>query len=130
MTYLLDSNLIIAYFRTSELDHAASKDFIRKLDTFCICDYTLLEVMTVMLLKENKKDVERVLNFLRTNKDVTVLRLTQAEIGEALSLFIKQSKKASFTDISLMVLAKNRGLQLATFDTELSKTAKELFRKK
>ncbi len=128
--YLLDSNIIIAYFRTAELDHKAAHDFIQKLDTFSICDYTLLEVTTIMLLKETKSDVEKVLEFLQKNKDVAVLRLSQMEMGEVLELFLKQKRKASFTDVSLMVLAKNRNLQLVTLDVELSKTAKELFPKK
>ncbi len=128
--YLLDSNIIIAYFRTSELDHKAAHDFIQKLDTFSICDYTLLEVTTIMLLKESKSDVEKVLEFLQKNKDVAILRLSQIEMGEVLELFLKQKRKASFTDVSLMVLAKNRNLQLVTFDVELSKSSHELFPKK
>ena len=128
--YLLDSNIIIAYFRTSELDHKSSHDFIQKLDTFSICDYTLLEVTTIMLLKESKSDVEKVLEFLQKNKDVAILRLSQIEMGEVLELFLKQKRKASFTDVSLMVLAKNRNLQLVTFDVELSKSSHELFPKK
>lgn len=128
--YLLDSNIIIAYFRTSELDHKAANDFIQKLDTFSICDYTLLEVATIMLLKESKSDVEKVMQFLQQNKDVAILRLSQMEMGEVLESFMKQNRKASFADVSLMILAKNRNLQLVTFDAELSKSAHELFPKK
>ena len=91
--YLLDSNIIIAYFRTAELDHKAAHDFIQKLDTFSICDYTLWKLQQLVLLKETKSDVEKVLEFLQKNKDVAVLRLSQMEMGEVLELFLKQKEK-------------------------------------
>lgn len=128
--FLIDSNIIISYFRKAEAKHKEAVKFLDSLAEFAISEYVLSEVATIILFKAGKEVVKKVLDFFQNNREVSILRLDEEEIGETMALFIKQRKKVSYVDISLMVLAKNRGLQLATLDAELSKTAKELFRKK
>ncbi len=128
--FLIDSNIIISYFRAEEARHKDAMNFLDSLSEFAISEYVLSEIATIILFKSGMSVVKDVLDFFQNNREISILRLDEEEMGETLALFLKQKRKISYVDISLIVLAKSRGLQLATLDTELSKTAKELFSKK
>ncbi len=123
--YLLDSNIIISFFRSSEETHGLVKEFMNTLDAFAVHDYVLLEIATVLQLKEGKKIANKAVGLLTMTKNVLLLRLTDEELEETVHFFAKQSKKLSFADASLIVLAHNRGFKLATMDKNLIKAAKK-----
>lgn len=124
--YLVDSNLIIAFFRSSEDNHEKARFFISALEQFVVTDYILLEVATVLSLKEGVKVARKAIELLKYTKEIFLFRLTDEELEKTTQFFMRQKHKISFVDASLIVLAENRGLELATFDKTLSKAASEL----
>lgn len=128
--YLVDTNIIVSFFRENEDRYEDARKFLNTLETFVITDFILSEVATILIQKTDKGTMKKAMEFLQDNKNVFLIRSTKEELGETIELFLKQKRKISFVDISLMVLAKNHNLHLATFDSDLSKAAHELFPKK
>lgn len=127
--YLVDSNLIIAYFRPTEDKHHSACKFIDALESFAINDYILLEVCTVLQLREGHDAAAQAVDFLQKTKGLSFLRLNEEELEMTLDLFLKQKEKISFIDASLLILSKERDLTLATLDQDLAKSAKKRFPK-
>ena len=127
--FLLDSSIVIAYFRASEPKHAQVKDWVNSMDGFTVSEHVLSEVATVLQIKETKEIANQALEFLSFNHAVLCLRLTQEELEMTIDLFLKQNEGISFIDASLLILAKERDLSLATLDKALAKSAKIRFPK-
>ena len=130
MTYLLDSNLIIAYFRPSEDKYDTACQFIDPLESFAIHDYVLAEVATVLQLREGHEVAKRAIDFLQSTEGLRFLRLSQDELEMTLDLFLRQEDKISFVDASLLILGRERDLVLATLDQDLVKCGKKRFPRK
>ena len=124
---LIDSNLIIAYFRPKEDKHEAACKFIDSLESFAIHDYVLLEVSTVLQLREGHDTAKQAIDFLQNTDGLKFLRLSQEELEMTLDLFLKQQEKISFIDASLLILSRERELTLATLDQDLIKCGKKRF---
>ncbi len=122
---IIDSSLIISYFRKEEENHANAVEWIEKLSNRAITDYILLEVATVLLFKEGKEIASRAIDILVKNKDIEFIRLTNDELQETIKRFQKQNKNLSFVDISLLVLEDSRGMNICTFDKKLLKESKK-----
>lgn len=124
--FLVDSSVLIASFRESEHDHKKAVQFLKTLEKFIITDYVLLEVATVLQIRESLSIATKAITLLTQNAHVTVSRLTDEELVETTAFFLTQKQKISFVDASLIVVAKNRQLTLATLDKNLAKAADDL----
>lgn len=124
---LVDSNLIIAYFRPNEGTHKAACRFIDALESFAIHDYVLLEVSTVLQLREGHDTAKQAIDFLQNTNGLKFLRLSQEELEMTLDLFLKQKERISFIDASLLILSSERELTLASLDQDLIKCGKKRF---
>ena len=124
---LLDTNIIVALFRSSELDHVRAKELIEPLEEFAISDYVLGEILTVLQLRESKAIAEQALDYLTSTKTVLLVRLSQDELEMSYDFFKKQGENLSFTDVSLLILSRERDYSLATLDKDLIKAAKKHF---
>lgn len=123
--HILDSNIIIAYFRTGESHHEDVEAFMKNIPGFAITDYIVAEVVTILQQKEGLSLAKSAINLLLNNKIVEILRLKDDEFYETMDFFLEQKQKISFVDASLIVIAKNRGLELVTLDKALSKIANQ-----
>lgn len=121
--HLLDSSVIIAFFRKRELDHKKARDILSSLDGFAVSDYVISEVATVLRIKEGVQIAGNAIGLLKWNTNVEVARLSEEEFEETIHSFLNEKKTISFTDASLIILAKKRGLKLVTFDEDLRKIA-------
>lgn len=122
--YLIDSNILIAYFRKEELDFLKANQILESLGSFHISEHCLFEIGTVLLLKENRLVSQKALKFILNNQSVKIINLNDEEFNKLINQFPHPSKKLSMTDMSLLVLAKSRQLELVSFDEELMKVWK------
>lgn len=125
-TTLVDTSVLVAYFRKEEKDHDNSQAFLESLGRFSITDYILLEFMTVLQIREDRSAMKTAMEFLKGNKDVDILRLTQVELSETIQFMQNCSKEISFADASSLVIAKSRDFKVATLDKEMVKAGEEL----
>ena len=118
---LVDSSVIIAFFRKKEEKHEEAKKLLSNLNSFSITDFVLAEVATVLRMKEPLNLVVRAVNLLKWNYGVEVIRLNDEEFDMATHFFLRSKKKISFVDATLAVLSKSKKLNLLTFDEDLLK---------
>ena len=123
--HILDSNIIIALFRREEKDHETASRFFSTLKEFAISDHVLFEIGTILKKKEGQETTKKAIEFLVFNKNSRLLRLSAKEIEMSTQFFLSENK-ISFVDASLLVMAKERNLSLATFDKEMSKAGARL----
>ena len=117
--YLIDSCVIIAYFRKDERDHAKAVKWIEELEEFVISDYILAEVATTLRNKEGLDVAEKALRYLVFNENIKVMRITEEELGETIAFFMQNGEKISFIDASLLVMSKARRVTTVSFDKDL-----------
>lgn len=120
--YLVDSNVIIAYFRKNEQKHDQAKELLLRIGSFFITEYVLSEVATVLRLKEAKATVSEAINILMWNENIKIIRLDTEEFECTANVFLNSKKKISFVDASLIVLSSKRKYELVTFDKDLVKS--------
>lgn len=123
---LVDTSVLISYFRAEERDHKNAQTFLEGLKHFLVTDYILMEFMTILQLREGRTPMKNAMEWITNNKEVDILRLTQEELGQTIELMQSCSKKISFADCSSLVLAKSRDLKVATLDKEMIKAGEEL----
>ncbi len=114
--FLIDSSVFVAYFRKEDRFHEQALKWIESQKNLAITDYVLLEASTVLQIKEGHLEATKALHSMVFNKEIEILKLTVDELAQTIALFSEQKEKISFVDASLLVLAKDRGLTLATFD--------------
>ena len=76
-SFLVDSSVLVAFFRQKDCFHGQAVKWLETQRNFLISDYVLLEVSTVLQIKEGHKAALEALNFLIFNKDIEVLKLTE-----------------------------------------------------
>lgn len=116
---LVDSCVLVSYFRTEESNHRKAIQLVEKLKNITISDYVFLEVSTVLLMRENKEIAQKATKIITNNKDIEMIRLTRDELDLTIQMFQRQAGTLSFVDISLLVLKKTRKATLYTFDEKL-----------
>lgn len=124
---LIDTNVIVAFFRESELDHNRAREVLAPLEEFAISDYVLGEVLTVLQLREGKAMAQTALEYLTQTKTILLARLSQEELEMSMDFFSKQDEGLSFVDGSLLILSRERDYSLLTFDKALIESAKKHF---
>jgi predicted nucleic acid-binding protein len=123
---LIDSCVLIAYFRKDETQHQIATDFINGLEKFFVNDYVISEVMTVLQLRESRETMKKAVEVLSRNKHVQILRLTWEEFAQTVDFMQKSSEEISFVDCSLLILGRSRELLVGTFDKALIATGKDV----
>ncbi len=121
---VIDSSVWVSYFRVEEGNHSQAVKLIENLPRPALTDYILLEVSTVLLIRESRAIAQSALNLLVNNTDIYLLRLTETELFETFKRFSRQKTNFSFVDISLIVLKDSRNCAIHTFDKELLKAIK------
>lgn len=118
---IIDSSIIVAFYRQHERQHQEAVNFIGSFSAITITEYILLEVATVLLLREDKTIAKQAVNLLTTSADIILLRLTESEFKETIDLFQNQKGTLSFADMSLVVLKNMRKATIHTFDKALKR---------
>ncbi len=120
MNFLIDSNILIAFFRNTDSCHKKAIDLVKSLNDFSISEYSLAEVSTILLLKESKEVARNAMQYMINNKNITIIRLDNEELMAICNHFPHNNIKLSFIDFVLLTLAKSRNLKLLSFDKDLN----------
>lgn len=123
--YLIDSSVWVALFLDFDTQHEKAAEFFTNLEAekkiylpYCV----ISEVATILAYKHSKEQADKFLEYIRGNSDIVIFEnQTKAEI----EFFQKTREKISFTDASLVYLAKSFALTLITFDEQMAKLLKK-----
>lgn len=125
---ILDSNVWIALFNKEDsLNKKASyimKELIKNNEKIFITEYLILEISTILLLKNWKKLADNFINFVYDNSDIDIIYSDRYFFENTIQFFTKNNyEKLSFVDQSLLLLSKS--YQIITFDKELNRFIKK-----
>ncbi|OGJ52026.1 hypothetical protein A2335_04465 [Candidatus Peregrinibacteria bacterium RIFOXYB2_FULL_32_7] len=123
--YILDSNILIAYFRKEELNFKKANIILSSLENFILTEHCLFEIGTILLLKEDKDIAQKALKFIVENEQISIFNLSDEEFNQTIDNFPYSNKKLSMVDLSLLIIAKNHNLELISFDEELMRAWKD-----
>ena len=116
---LIDTSVLVAFFRTREDHHLEAEQLLLSLDRIVVTEAVLLELLSVLTIREQKSTAQRAIKMLHMNERVQFLRLTDEELNAALRAFYGGSSSLSFVDESLLVLHKTRKARVYSFDRKL-----------
>lgn len=121
---LLDSSVIVAFFREDEFDHVRAARLFRSDEDYVLTDYVLAEVATVLKLREGFEMAKKALEFLVSIDGIKIYETQPELFWSAMNFFQKNKNRLSFTDTLLLILSRENRIPLVTFDRELAKMAK------
>ncbi len=119
---LVDSSVIIAAFREGETHHSEALEILNLAGDILILDYVLMEVGTVLKLREGHDVAARCLDFSTNNENIFIRSLESHELQETITFFQTHPNKLSFVDTALLVFKRMHQYPLATFDKDLMKS--------
>ena len=117
-SYILDSSVWIALFVESDSTHEDAVKLFESIETskvvipYCV----ILEVCTVLSCRHSFEHTQNFMRYIQNNEDIFILDNSAQE-----EMYFYQSLKTaiSFTDVSLIFLAKKHGFTLVTFDRKM-----------
>ncbi len=121
---LLDSSVIIAYFREIELDHKRAEKIFDEHEELIIPDVVMSEVLTILKMKEGLEKAGLAAEFLINGEGIEMIYTDDEIFDASLGDFISQKNKLSFVDTLLLRQSNQQRIPLVTFDKELAKLAK------
>ncbi|HLD75840.1 MAG TPA: PIN domain-containing protein [Candidatus Norongarragalinales archaeon] len=117
---LVDTNILIADFNPSDKQHSRVRQ--ARIEDPVINELVFVETANVFEKRVHSKDhVLRLVQHIRN--EFPMEWVTTPNLDTAIGFFSKYYGKLSFTDCVLLAQAKNRKLQLATFDENLKNAA-------
>lgn len=123
MQVILDSSVVIAYFRKNELDHKRAEEIFSKNEILIIPDVVLIEVLTIIKMKEGYERAGQVVDFLLNCEGIMIVPTDEDIFMSAIGHFISHDNHLSLVDTQLFKFAKEEQISLITFDKELAKLA-------
>lgn len=123
MQVILDSSIIIAYFRKNELDHKKAEGIFDAHETLIIPDIVVTEVLTIIKMKEGYERAGQVVDFLLNCEGIMIVPTDEDIFMSAIGHFISHDNRLSLVDTQLFKFAKEEQIPLITFDKELAKLA-------
>ncbi len=118
MAILIDSSVWVALYLDFDSNHEKAKNLFQLLEgkrvylPYCI----IVEVASVLARKHSKKQADDFLEFVIENCDIYIFNDT---IDEEIRSFLGLPDRISFTDSSIICIAKQRGLEVLSFDKQL-----------
>jgi len=117
--HIIDSSVWVSLFLDFDVNHKSSISVFESLWTskivlpYCVIN----EVSTVLTYKWNKEIANSFLNFIKNNNDIFI---ENDNILDEIDFFISNDSKISFTDLSIIKIAKDYLLDLITFDKQMA----------
>jgi len=116
--YVIDSSVWVSLFLDFDVNHKKAvfifENFWKSRIVLPYC--VINEVSSFLTYKWGKKIANNFLNFIRKNNDIFI---ENDNIFEEINFFIDVDSKVSFTDTAIIMIAKNHGLDLITFDKQM-----------
>lgn len=122
---VLDSNVWIGLFHESDTLHTRAVElFEKQKPPFCIPEYVLIEVATILAQKAGMEVARTFVEMVFDNRDCMVLVTDESFCRTVATAFVGEEKPGlSFVDMSLVVLAKR--YETITFDVHLARRLKK-----
>lgn len=124
---LLDSSFIVAYKVEDDQHYLEAESLIKKINSgmygpILISDYIFDEVITVLFNRTKKLQIA-IEGGEELRRAVQMIKIDDKLFEEAWEVFKQQKNtKLSFTDCTILVLMKKRGIKnIATFDEDFKK---------
>src|SRR3989344_1365860 len=116
--YIIDSSIFVAFYYEGDQNHKNALEIIKTISgkTLIIHPYVISEVVTVLTYKVSKEVAEVFLSDVIGVDDVFI---PNPDVLSESEFFIFQKKKISFTDSTLVYLAKKLNAKLVTFDKQM-----------
>lgn len=118
---ILDSSVIIAYFRENEIDHTRAEKIFDKYKTLFIPNFVLSEVLTILKMKEGFEAAANAIEFLINSDDIEIIYIDEDMFDASIGYFVSNKNSLSFVDTLLLKLANSEKVPFLTFDRELGK---------
>jgi predicted nucleic acid-binding protein len=116
--YVIDSNIFVAFYYDGDVDHKRALQILRELNSqlLVVHPYVIQETATVLAYKLGQLAAVNFLNDLENSVNVSI---PPVDVKIDIKNFISLQKKISFTDSSLIALAKQLNAQMVTFDRQM-----------
>jgi len=126
---ILDSNIWIAYFDTRDTTHNRAARTFEEInaagEVVGVPEYVVLETATMMARRIGKKESDAFLDFVFNAEGYEVIPSSPAFLDEVVRQYkARRTKKLSFTDVSLLVLAREAPVR--TFDKNLQRELRKV----
>lgn len=120
---ILDSSVVIAIFKDSDIHHEKAREIFYREDDLVIPTCALIEILSILKMKNGLGAVKNCTDFLYKAENIDIYEMSHELVDEAVQHYIKHKNNLSFTDTLLLTLARNTEIPLVTFDKELAKIA-------
>jgi predicted nucleic acid-binding protein len=120
---LIDSSVLIAFFRKNDSCHNQALDLFFKFDRFLVLDYVLAETLTVLKQKSGQSVTAACNDFIQNSDCFVWEKITSDYFLDTVEFVTSTNNKLSFVDTLLLLKSKRENLEILTFDKELKKIA-------
>ena len=131
---VLDTSVIISFFDEEDVFHPKAaklfKEFERDGKRLLITNYVVNEAVSVAIRKAGLAKSKELLEFLLEYKNGEIFHVDAKGFMEVVKTFKTQKSTLSFTDCSLLWLARYYGFKVETFDKKLNSELEKLAGKK
>lgn len=120
---VLDTSILISLLNEKDIHHNAAVELFKELEKkdegLAISNYIINEAVTVMLRRRGLEMAKLLNDFLLNYKKLEVFHIDEKGFSEILDIFNKQSDHLSFTDCTIVWMAKKQGFTVKSFDDNL-----------
>ncbi|MCX6733749.1 MAG: PIN domain-containing protein [Candidatus Peregrinibacteria bacterium] len=120
---ILDSSVVIAIFKDSDVHHEKAKEIFYREDDLVIPTCALIEILSILKMKKGLDAVQKCTEFIYNAENIDIYEISNQLVDEAIQFYIKHKNNLSFTDTLLLALSNKTKIPLITFDQELAKIA-------
>lgn len=123
--FIIDSSIFVAFYYGGDQNHTKAIEIMKTISgkTLIVHPYVISEVVTVLTYKVSK-EVAKI--FLSDVIGVDDVFIPNPDILLESEFFVFQKKKISFTDSTLIYLAKKLNAKLITFDKQMIASSKQI----
>jgi len=116
--HVIDSSVFVAFYHEGDSMHHSAVRELQALDDalMLIHPYVIQEVATVLAYRLSKKLPNEFIRDLLASDNVTIVH---HDIRSETAFFLELENKVSFTDASLILLARETNARLVTFDKQM-----------
>lgn len=116
--FVVDSNVFIAFYNQADAQHEDAVSILQEIEneTIIVYPYVIQEVATVLVYRFGITVARKFLNDITNAHNVL---LPPVEVIGDIEYFSSVNKKISFTDSSLVRIAKRMNAGLITFDKQM-----------
>ena len=122
---VIDSSVLIAFYHDDEDDHSLAVDILEKSreHNIILYPYVIQEVVTILTYRFG---LDMAMKFLSDLPRAENVFMPAVDLVGDIEYFQKLNKKISFTDSSLVRLAKGLNAELVTFDRQMMSLVKKV----